>query len=65
MPQMLGGQGSPALTLGSCAPAEAQFYQRAGFTVLDPGAPLPFPLGRPVWLGNTNPDYPCSFYRRW
>lgn len=65
LPKMLGGRGEPTLTVGSCALDGARFYQRAGFTVLDPGEPLPFPLGDGAWLANRNANYPCWFHRPW
>ena len=64
LPQMLGERRGPALTVGSCAQEGARFYQRAGFTVLDPGEPLPFPLGG-AWLANRNANHPCWFHRPW
>lgn len=54
------------LTFGSCAAGRAaRFYQHAGFTVLDPGTPLPFPLGSQALLGSMSSRYPCWFYRTW
>lgn len=52
--------------VGGCAPAEARFYQRAGFDVLQPGALLPGKyLGREGVHANGNSDYPCWILRTW
>jgi hypothetical protein len=46
------------------APDTAAFYQRAGFTVLDPGEPFPFPFSKQAAIiANSNPTYTCWFYR--
>ncbi|WP_216871020.1 GNAT family N-acetyltransferase [Modestobacter excelsi] len=52
-----------ALYVGNCAANAARFYQRAGYTVLDPGQPLPFPFGKQAVLQLTNDQYPCWFYK--
>lgn len=51
---------APELVAGNCAPEDARFYQRAGFTVLQPGEVLPF--GRGVQVREES-EYPCWFYR--
>ena len=53
--------------VGGCAPAEARFYQRAGFDVLTPEALLPGEfLGREGGVhANGNADYPCWILRTW
>ena len=53
--------------VGGCAPAEARFYQRAGFDVLTPEALLPGEfLGREGGVHpNGNADYPCWILRTW
>lgn len=48
---------------GGCAPEAAQFYQRAGFDVLAPGEPMPFPFGSGAELASSNPHYPSMFFR--
>ena len=53
------------LTFGNCAPTEATYYQRGGFTVLPPGLPLPMPVGNHALLANTSQHQPCWFYRGW
>ncbi|SOD72896.1 acetyltransferase (GNAT) family protein [Jatrophihabitans sp. GAS493] len=55
-----------AMTFGACGPGKAaRFYQHAGFTVLDPGEPFKFPLGKRGLLVNENEHYPCWFFRLW
>jgi GNAT superfamily N-acetyltransferase len=50
---------------GMCNPREARFYQRAGYTVLEPGMALPFPIGEdPPAFVNTTTTHPCWFYRQ-
>jgi GNAT superfamily N-acetyltransferase len=61
LPQVLGRQ--PDLVIGNCEQDAAGFYQRAGFTVLEPGVPLPFPFGRQPMVQLTNEHYPCWFFR--
>ncbi|WP_430336037.1 GNAT family N-acetyltransferase [Rhodococcus sp. ACT016] len=52
------------MTIGSCAPSEAGFYANAGFTVLRPNVPLPFPAGRnPHAIAINNDVYPYAIYR--
>lgn len=53
-------------TYGACAPADASFYQRAGFDVLQPGAPLSFliPETRPV-AAQSRAHHSCWLVRRW
>lgn len=51
------------LVHGGCAPETAAFYQRAGFTVLQPGAPMPFNLGNGAQVSSSNENFPCQFYR--
>lgn len=53
------------LSVGNCAEEGAGLYQRAGFTVLQPGVPLPFPFGEGALMQLSNEDYPCWFYRHW
>jgi GNAT superfamily N-acetyltransferase len=60
IPQLL----QTSLTFGTCAPDTAAFHQRAGFTVLDPGEPFPFPFSKQATIiTNSNPTYTCWFYR--
>jgi GNAT superfamily N-acetyltransferase len=49
--------------MGNCAVNAARFYQRSGFTVLDPGQPLPFLFGKQTMMQLTNEHYPCFFYK--
>ena len=63
IPQILGGQ--PSVTVGNCAARDARFYQRAGFSVLDSGQRLPFPLGNQALMSNTSTSQPCWFFREW
>lgn len=54
----------PNLYIGNCAEADARFYQRLGYTVLQPGSEFPLPLGaETIKVGITNPDYPCFFFQ--
>ncbi|MCA4135482.1 GNAT family N-acetyltransferase [Arthrobacter sp. M4] len=54
----------PSFYLGNCAEADARFYQRLGYTVLQPGAEFPLPLGaETIKVNITNPDYPCFFFQ--
>lgn len=54
----------PAFYLGNCAEADAKFYQRLGYTVLQPGANLPLDLGpEGMRVAINNPDYPCCFFK--
>lgn len=48
-------------TYGNCAPDEAPFFARAGYTVLDPGTPFPFLSGGAV-LQINSAIHPCGFY---
>jgi len=61
LPQLIGEDVS--LTIGNCAVDAADFYQRAGFTVLEPGVPLPFPFGARAMVQLSNRHYPCWFFR--
>lgn len=54
---------APDFYMGSCAPADARFYQKLGYTVLKPGEPYQFPFGNYSYFQVDNPDYPCFFYR--
>ncbi len=62
--QLFDGMQKPTMYAGSCARPDARFYQRAGFTVLQPGEHLVF-RGNPFPVQNSNQYYPCWFYRTW
>ncbi|MDO5867121.1 MULTISPECIES: GNAT family N-acetyltransferase [Paenarthrobacter] len=50
--------------LGNCAEADARFYQKLGYTVLQPGSEFPLPVGEHVInVAIGNPDYPCCFFK--
>ncbi|UZG60397.1 GNAT family N-acetyltransferase [Rhodococcus opacus] len=52
------------LIVGNCAPSAARLYANAGFTVLRPKVPLPFPMARtPHAIVFDNDVYPCAIYR--
>jgi GNAT superfamily N-acetyltransferase len=51
--------------IGCCAPEAARWYQRAGYTVLQPGEILVLPGEQPVPTVVTNEHYPCWFFRSW
>lgn len=52
------------LIVGNCAASAAPLYANSGFTVLQPGVPLPFDVGaRPHSIGFDNDVYPCGIYR--
>lgn len=70
VPQMLERHGGrPAATIGNCAPLAARFYQRAGFTVLQPGELLDLslvlglPYQQPLPAGLSTRHYPCWMVR--
>lgn len=53
--------------VGSCAVDEDAFYQKAGYTVLQPGQPMPWLYGAQAGtrLENSNPTHDCWFYREY
>lgn len=70
LPQVVAGSAPdlPRLqgTYGACAPADARFYQRAGFDVLQPGLPLSLLIAgtKPVVV-HSRADHSCWMVRRW
>ena len=54
----------PFMYIGGCAARSARFYQRVGYTVLQPGEPLLLP-GAASALAPSNVHYPCWMYREW
>ncbi|HEY5262032.1 MAG TPA: GNAT family N-acetyltransferase [Solirubrobacteraceae bacterium] len=56
---------APDLSLGNCSEDDAGFYQRAGFSVLEPGQDLPFPVAGGALLRLRSDSYPCWMCRPW
>lgn len=55
--------GAPTFAAGHCAPALAPFFAQAGYTVLNPGVALPFPLGKEVSVLDVGGEE-CWFFRQ-
>ena len=53
----------PSFYMGNCARADADFYAKAGYTVLKPGEIIQLPFGNQSHFGVQSPEYPCFFYR--
>lgn len=53
----------PSVYMGNCAAADAKFYQRLGYTVLQPGEAFaaPFMGGAEIAIGSE--QYPCLFFK--
>lgn len=54
----------PNMTIGNCEPAAASYYQRAGFSVTQPGELISLPYGNQAALSLTNEHYPCWIFRQ-
>ena len=54
----------PVCQFGNIARDQARFFQRAGFTVFQPGEALQLP-GASVALSSSSEPYPCMMYRTW
>lgn len=54
----------PDYYVGNCKPEDARFYQKLGYTVLQPESEFPLALGdEVVQVAISNPRYPCCFFR--
>ncbi len=61
--QLFSAEDQPVVFVGNCAPQDAKFYQRSGYTVLQPGEQLILPVGTPIAIGLSSQPYPCWFFR--